>query len=119
PWRSPACSSATARSGRPPVSWTWRRPSWPSTACPHPRRWSARTSFPPEPVPGPRGENRMAKITVDSSLWERATRAAEAAGYSSVEEFVVHCVEKEIKRLQTDEAESHVTDQLRGLGYIE
>ena len=61
----------------------------------------------------------MAKINIDAGLYDRAKRAAAAAGYSSVEEFVAHCVEKEIKKLKVDEAESQVADQLRGLGYIE
>lgn len=61
----------------------------------------------------------MAKINIDAGLYDRAKRAAAAAGYSSVEEFVAHCVENEIKKLKVDEAESQVADQLRGLGYIE
>jgi len=61
----------------------------------------------------------VAKITIDAGLYDRAKRAAAAAGYSSVEEFVAHCVENEIKKLKVDEAESQVADQLRGLGYIE
>jgi hypothetical protein len=61
----------------------------------------------------------MAKINLEASLYDRAQRAAAAAGYSSVEEFVAHCVENEIKRLNVEEAEQQVADQLRGLGYIE
>ena len=48
-----------------------------------------------------------------------AKRTAAAAGYSSVEEFIADCLEKEIKRLNLDKWESQVSDQLRGLGYIE
>jgi hypothetical protein len=59
------------------------------------------------------------KIKIESGLLERAKRAAAAAGYSSVEEFVAHCIEKELKKLETDEVEGQVADQLRGLGYIE
>jgi hypothetical protein len=61
----------------------------------------------------------MDKIKIDSGLLERAKSAAATAGYSSVEEFVAHCVEKELKKIQTDEVEGQVADQLRGLGYIE
>jgi hypothetical protein len=61
----------------------------------------------------------MTKIKIDGGLLERATRAAETAGYSSVEEFVAHLVEKELARSETDEAEQHVADRLRGLGYID
>ena len=61
----------------------------------------------------------MAKISIDRSLLDRAKRAAESAGYSSVEEFVTHCIEKELAKHEDDEAERQVTDQLRGLGYVE
>ena len=37
----------------------------------------------------------------------------------SVEEFVAHCIENELKKLKVDEVEGQVADQLRGLGYIE
>jgi hypothetical protein len=61
----------------------------------------------------------MAKITVNAGLYDRAKRAAEAAGYSSVEEFIAHCIEKGIEQQKVDDAESQVADQLRGLGYVE
>ncbi len=61
----------------------------------------------------------MEKIKIESALLERAKRAAAAAGYSSVEEFVAHCIENELKKHETDEVETRVADQLRGLGYIE
>ena len=61
----------------------------------------------------------MEKIKIESGLLERAKRAAAAAGYSSVEEFVAHCIENELKKLKADEVEGQVADQLRGLGYIE
>ena len=61
----------------------------------------------------------MEKIKIESALLERAKRAAAAAGYSGVEEFVAHCIENELKKHKTDEVETQVADQLRGLGYIE
>ncbi|MDX1962105.1 MAG: hypothetical protein SFX18_03065 [Pirellulales bacterium] len=61
----------------------------------------------------------MPKIELDNGLFERATQAATLAGYSSVQEFAAHCLEQEISRLKLDDAEKLVTDQLRGLGYIE
>ena len=61
----------------------------------------------------------MEKVKIDSGLFDRAKRAAVAAGYSSIEEFVAHCIENELKKLEVDEAEARVADQLRGLGYIE
>ena len=61
----------------------------------------------------------MEKVKIESGLYDRAKRAAAAAGYSSVEEFVAHCIENELKKLKVDDAEKQVADQLRGLGYIE
>jgi metal-responsive CopG/Arc/MetJ family transcriptional regulator len=61
----------------------------------------------------------VAKVKIEDSLYDRAKRASESAGYSSPEEFIADCVEKEIKRLKVEEEESRVTEQLRGLGYVE
>lgn len=61
----------------------------------------------------------MAKINLDNGLWERAKQVAASAGYSSVDEFVAHCVETELAKHKSDDAERRVADQLRGLGYIE
>jgi hypothetical protein len=61
----------------------------------------------------------MTKVNIDDSLFGRAKSAAASVGYSSVDEFVAHCVESELKRLKLDEAEEQVSKQLRGLGYIE
>jgi hypothetical protein len=61
----------------------------------------------------------MAKLSIKDSLHERAKKAAAQAGYSSVEEFVEHAIENELKRVEVEEAEQQVADQLRGLGYIE
>ena len=48
-----------------------------------------------------------------------AEAVAEKLGYSNVEEFVTHAVERELERLKIEDAERQVADQLRGLGYIE
>lgn len=61
----------------------------------------------------------MVKVKIEPSLYDRAKKAAETAGYSSVDEFIANCIEKEIQRLKIEEQESQVADQLRGLGYIE
>lgn len=61
----------------------------------------------------------MAKIKIDAKLFDRAKQAAETAGYSSVEEFVTHIIEKEVAQHEADETDENVTDRLRGLGYIE
>jgi hypothetical protein len=61
----------------------------------------------------------MVKIKIEPGLFERAKRAAELAGYSSVDEFVAHCIEHELQKVTVGDAERQVADQLRGLGYIE
>jgi hypothetical protein len=61
----------------------------------------------------------MAKISIKDSLHERAKQAAVQEGYSSVEEFIEHALENELKRVEIEDAEQQVADQLRGLGYIE
>ena len=61
----------------------------------------------------------MAKVKIDSNLLARAKTAAETAGYSSVEEFVSHIIEKELAKYETTEADEETLKQLRGLGYIE
>lgn len=61
----------------------------------------------------------MTKIALDPGLYQLAKKAAAVAGYSSVEEFVAHCIENELKRRFEDDAEKKVSNELRGLGYIE
>ncbi|MHC4158708.1 MAG: ribbon-helix-helix domain-containing protein [Planctomycetota bacterium] len=61
----------------------------------------------------------MAKIKIDSNLFERVKKATEAAGYSSAEEFITHIIEKELTKYEADQTDEKVADQLRGLGYIE
>jgi hypothetical protein len=58
-------------------------------------------------------------VKVGKALLERARAAAEAAGYSSVDEFVAHAVEKELVRVEEAEAKEAVVKQLKGLGYLE
>jgi hypothetical protein len=60
----------------------------------------------------------MVKVKIDDGLFDRAKGAAQAAGYSSVEEFIADCIEKQIQRLKVEEDEAQVSDQLRGLGYV-
>ena len=61
----------------------------------------------------------MTKVKIDDALFDRAKRAAQTAGYSSVEEFIADCIEKQIQRLKVEQDEADVSDQLRGLGYVE
>jgi Arc/MetJ-type ribon-helix-helix transcriptional regulator len=58
-------------------------------------------------------------VKLPAPLLDRARVAAQAAGYSSVDEFVTHAVEKELARLGEAEAKEAVIKQLKGLGYLE
>ncbi len=59
-----------------------------------------------------------AKVKLDKDLFEKVKKYAELAGYSSPEEFVTHCLEKEIRKLEESDSEEEVKKKLKGLGYI-
>ncbi len=59
------------------------------------------------------------KIKLEKDLYERVRKIAEAAGYSTPDEFIVHMIEKELSALESTDGDEDVTDRLRGLGYIE
>ena len=61
----------------------------------------------------------MAKIKIDNNLYDRLKKVTEVAGYSSVEEFVVHMIEKELEQIEVPDDDKAVEERLRGLGYIE
>jgi len=63
----------------------------------------------------------MPKIKLDSHLYDRARKVARIAGYSGVDEFIVHLLEKELAQLEAGEGDTdeQVKERLRGLGYIE
>lgn len=60
----------------------------------------------------------QAKIKIDKNLFERLKRYASLAGYSSPEEFITHCLEKELAKLDEAESEEEIKKKLKGLGYI-
>ena len=59
------------------------------------------------------------KIKIEKNLFEKVKAQAEAAGYSSVEEFVTHLLEKEVAKQSEAEDEEVLKKRLQGLGYIE
>lgn len=61
----------------------------------------------------------MAKIKIDSGIYDRAKAAAEEAGYSSVEEFVVHAIEAALAKYEGGDDDEKAAERLRGLGYID
>jgi hypothetical protein len=64
------------------------------------------------------------RLKIEGELLERSQKCAEASGYASVDEFLLHTIEKEVTRLLgsseggSDTAEE-VKKRLQGLGYIE
>ena len=58
-------------------------------------------------------------IKLNKQLWTRIKTRADAAGYSSPEEFVQHVLEKELTRLEQAESKDELIKKLQGLGYLE
>lgn len=58
------------------------------------------------------------RIKLDKAVVERARRYAAIAGYASVEEFITHVLEKEMKHLDDAGSEEEIKRRLKGLGYI-
>jgi metal-responsive CopG/Arc/MetJ family transcriptional regulator len=58
------------------------------------------------------------KVKLDKNLMDKVKKYAELAGYSSPEEFITHCLEKEISKLDESESEEEIKKKLKGLGYI-
>jgi hypothetical protein len=58
------------------------------------------------------------KIKLDADLIDRIKKVAEVAGYASHEEFIVHCIEKELANFEGAQSDAEITEKLRGLGYI-
>ncbi len=58
------------------------------------------------------------KIKIDKDLLERVKRHSRMAGYSSVEEFITHALEKEIEKLEEADSDEEMKKRLKGLGYI-
>jgi len=58
------------------------------------------------------------KIKVDKALFDKIKKLAEMSGYSSAEEFITHCLEKEIAKIEEADSEEEIKKKLKGLGYI-
>lgn len=59
-----------------------------------------------------------ARIKIDKALFEKIKKYAEMSGYSSVEEFIAHCLEKEVAKIEEADSEEEIKKKLKGLGYI-
>jgi hypothetical protein len=58
-------------------------------------------------------------VKLKKDLWDRIKRCADAAGYSSAEEFVEHVLEKELSKIEASESDEEIVKKLKGLGYLE
>jgi predicted CopG family antitoxin len=59
------------------------------------------------------------KIKIDRELYEKLERIADAAGYSSTEEFIIHVLEREASKIGDDSSsDEEIRKRLEGLGYI-
>lgn len=61
----------------------------------------------------------MPKIKIESGLYDRLKKVTDIAGYSSIEEFVTHMIEKELEKIESPDDDRAIEERLRGLGYIE
>jgi len=58
------------------------------------------------------------RIKFDGQLLERARLCAERVGYSSVEEFITHAVERAVSEIEDAPDEQELKRRLKGLGYL-
>ena len=60
-------------------------------------------------------------VKLDGELLKRCRQHAQDAGYSSVEEFITHVLERELKSKQgeAEKDQEEIARRLQGLGYIE
>ena len=58
------------------------------------------------------------RIKLDKDLLRKIRMYSKIAGYSSVEEFITHALEKELAKLEDADSEEEIKKRLQGLGYI-
>jgi hypothetical protein len=58
-------------------------------------------------------------VKINKELWEKVKKIADAGGYSSAEEFVVHVLEREAAKLEDAQSDEEIVRKLKGLGYID
>jgi len=60
------------------------------------------------------------KVKLEKDLYEKLKKFAEVAGYSSLDEFVNHILERELQAMDTSGSEDpkKMREKLHGLGYI-
>jgi len=58
------------------------------------------------------------KVKVEKRIYEKIKKHSDVAGYSSVEDFVHHALEKELELFEGADSEEEIREKLKGLGYI-
>lgn len=58
------------------------------------------------------------KIKLENELYEKTARISEELGYSSIDEFVSHVLEREVNPPGMEDNDEDVVNRLKGLGYI-
>lgn len=58
-------------------------------------------------------------VKLDAELYARARGRAGELGYASVNEFVAHVVERELKRADEQQTKEKVLEKMKGLGYLQ
>lgn len=58
------------------------------------------------------------KVKIDKELFARLKKAAQLGGYSSIDEFVIHVLEKELAQIDDGASDEEIKKRLEGLGYI-
>ena len=58
-------------------------------------------------------------IKLSKVLCERAKLLVEKAGYSSLEEFIEHAMEKDLAQFEEADSKEDLVKKLKGLGYLE
>jgi hypothetical protein len=62
------------------------------------------------------------KVKIEGELLEKVKQCSDAAGYESIDEFVIHLLEKETRKIlpgESSTSKEEIQKRLRGLGYIE
>jgi Arc/MetJ-type ribon-helix-helix transcriptional regulator len=57
-------------------------------------------------------------VKLNKALCDRARTLVERAGYSSLEEFIEHAMERDLATLEDAESKEELIKKLSGLGYL-
>lgn len=58
-------------------------------------------------------------VKIAKALCERARTVLSKAGYSSLEEFIEHALEKDLRHFEESDSKEELLKKLKGLGYLE